>query len=128
MTSFEKRISQAPRREVPEEWRREVLSGARAVKIGREVPPWEGRLVASVTSWMWPHPYAWGGLAALWLIILMLNFSGPRGESLYAVAPAGVRDVEVSSEFYAGYVRWWKMLASAELEPPQPSEVERRKL
>jgi hypothetical protein len=62
--SFEERMRRVPRREIPSEWRREILGAARPRDTG--APTWIGAL-------FWPHPAAWAGVAAAWLLVLYLN-------------------------------------------------------
>jgi len=78
MTPFEQQLAETPLRDLPPEWR------------ARLVPPrrnfaWR----AFIRHLFWPHPLAWGALAACWAVIAGLNFSGPRGPELYAVSPSG---------------------------------------
>lgn len=128
MTPFEKKLSQVPRREVPADWRDEILANARTAKPDRERVPFGRRLLGGLADWMGPYHYLWGGLAALWMMILILNFSGPRGETLYAVAPLGVKDMKISSKFYASYVRSWEILAAIESKASTPADVKLRNL
>jgi len=69
-------------REVPPAWRGGILAAARGQARTAPTSLW-----ALLHSLAWPHPYAWGMLAALWLVIVALNFSGPRGNDLYAGNP-----------------------------------------
>ncbi len=74
---FEDRLAQVPQRSVPAAWREEILSAARAASTPRRVsagahPSFGGALIAM----LWPHPRAWAGLAAAWLLILVLTVAG----------------------------------------------------
>ena len=75
MNEFEQRLRQVPLKPVPADWRAEILAAAQpaAPTAAREVPrqavqPWWQSL-------FWPHPKAWAGLAAVWLIILGLQLA-----------------------------------------------------
>jgi hypothetical protein len=77
---FEKRLRGQPCRPVPPSWREEILRTARAAAPGS--PARAGRQPASsstVAAWLWgllwPHPRAWAGLAALWLVVLGFNLA-----------------------------------------------------
>ncbi len=48
----------------------------------------------------WPHPTAWRAVAAGWIAIAALNFSGPRGETLYAVTPKDFKGRLPSAQEY----------------------------
>ncbi len=74
---FERRLQGQPLRPLPAPWREEILEAARAA-APRSIAP-----ERSLSSWaavadrlhglLWPHPRAWAGLAALWLVILGLS-------------------------------------------------------
>ncbi len=71
MDDFEQFLKNQPLRAVPPEWRSEIL--AAASQGGRKeiaLPAWRG--------WLWPSPYAWGALAAVWVVILGLNIASQR--------------------------------------------------
>ena len=78
MEQFERRLSRQPLRQVPAEWRGEILAEAgRASRVeGRaQKGIWPWSLVSRLSAALWPHPAAWGGLAAVWVFILAVNFS-----------------------------------------------------
>ncbi len=74
---FENRLRGQPRREIPPEWRREILA------------PLCKQTKAPVSWWhqlLWPHPAAWASLAAAWGAIFALNLAGaPEGKSYAAI-------------------------------------------
>jgi hypothetical protein len=77
---FEKRLQGQPQRPVPPAWREEILRAARAAAAPRPAPPVSGpSSSATVATWfwtlLWPHPRAWAGLAALWLVVFGLNLA-----------------------------------------------------
>ena len=70
---FEERLRRQPLRPIPPEWRAEILEAARAVASPNRQPapaPWW-------LEWLWPCPQAWAGLAAVWMLILTLQFQTP---------------------------------------------------
>jgi len=75
MSDLEHKLAALPLAEPPEVLRTRIL--ARAAERSRQ----DRRGFA---AWLWPHPVAWGAVAALWLVIFALNFSGPRGDALLA--------------------------------------------
>ena len=82
---FEQRLQRQPIRQLPAHWREDILSVARA---GSPHPStedfrplgWLSTLNAQLATLLWPRPKAWAGLAALWLVILGVNFA-TRGTS-----------------------------------------------
>jgi hypothetical protein len=82
---FEERLQRQPLRQVPGEWREEILSAARQASLAEpaphtthEVPPRHSLLSTlhyQLSTILWPHPTAWAGLAAVWLLIAGLNLT-----------------------------------------------------
>ena len=77
---FEQRLHRQPLRQIPAEWREEILrEGRRAavLEIGdadtASLPELNWR--AKLTNIFWPNPQAWAGLAAVWILIFAVNFS-----------------------------------------------------
>ncbi|MHB8522502.1 MAG: hypothetical protein ACYDH9_17335 [Limisphaerales bacterium] len=67
---FERLLKRQPMREVPAEWRKEILAVC-APPASRPVSWWHELL--------WPCPQAWAGMAAIWVIsfALQLGTGGP---------------------------------------------------
>src|ERR1035437_1002053 len=82
---FEKRLQRQPLRQLPSEWRQEILSAARqtsspyhASRITHHAPPSRSLLSTihhQLSTLLWPHPVAWAGLAAVWVAILGINLT-----------------------------------------------------
>jgi hypothetical protein len=77
---FEQRLHRQPLRQIPAEWREEILrEGRRAavLEIGdadtASLPELNWR--AKLTNIFWPNPQAWAGLAAVWILIFAVDFS-----------------------------------------------------
>jgi hypothetical protein len=78
MEQFERRLSRQALRPVPAEWREEILAeAARESRVEGRARPWHGSssLVSRLSSFLWPHPVAWAGLAAVWILIFAVDFS-----------------------------------------------------
>ena len=75
---FEQHLQRQPLRSVPSEWRADILEAAHAARTSHE-----SRLTRQATSvpscrkWLWPCPQAWAGLAAVWMILVVLHLAGP---------------------------------------------------
>jgi hypothetical protein len=96
---FEKRLKSQPMRQVPGGWREQILSAAREAASARPVPrpiarshAFSGLLSTindQLSAFLWPHPAAWAGLAAVWLVILGLDYAaGATGPLLAKGAPS----------------------------------------
>lgn len=77
---FEKRLQRQPLREAPSAWREEILSAARQPQPSRDASgvTWHSlfaNLNSRLSTLLWPHPQAWAGLAAAWVLICALNFA-----------------------------------------------------
>jgi len=76
---FERLLKRQQLRQVPADWREEVLSAAKEAQSARRSPVKNRSFLSAlndrVTSLLWPHPVAWAGLAAVWIFIFALNFS-----------------------------------------------------
>lgn len=83
---FEQRLQRQPLRPLPPEWRADILAAARAGTVPSPLPPRPSSLVCLLRDWLWPHPLAWGALAAGWALVVVLN-SAAGGPVLTAMGP-----------------------------------------
>lgn len=78
---FEKRLERQTFRPIPGEWRREILQTANDRRARSDAPcpsplkTENSKLKILLSELLWPCPQAWVGLAAVWLVILSVNFS-----------------------------------------------------
>ena len=82
---FETRLQRQPMRQIPGKWRGDILSTARQVSPAEHAPRTTHHALASrsllstlnhqLSTLLWPHPTAWAGLAAVWLVILGINLT-----------------------------------------------------
>jgi len=75
---FEQRLQRQPPRQIPAEWREEILTAAgrwSKVESRAQQRPWPSSLVSRLSSVLWPHPVAWAGLAAVWIFIFAVDLS-----------------------------------------------------
>ncbi len=77
MDEFEQKLQRQPLRRIPADWREEILrEGRRAAVL--EIGDADTASLPQ-RSWfstiLWPHPKAWAGLAAVWILILAVDFS-----------------------------------------------------
>jgi hypothetical protein len=91
---FEKRLQRLPLRQIPGEWREEILSAARQASLPEHAPRTThhapaprsllSTLIHQLSTLLWPHPTAWAGLAAVWLVILVINLTTRDASTLVA--------------------------------------------
>jgi len=77
---FEKRVQRPVLRQIPPEWRQEILQAARAADRpapDMPKPSLLSTLNSQLSTFLWPHPRMWAGLAATWVVILC--FTWPPG-------------------------------------------------
>lgn len=101
LDDFEQHLARQPLRNLPAEWRAEILDAAREpAPRGAQSPrpPAPESLFASLTAktarwreWFWPSPAAWGALAACWVGVLFLNLAAAPDARERAVAQANAR-------------------------------------
>jgi hypothetical protein len=77
---FEQRLKRRPLRPVPAEWRGGILTAASEAQPVKYSQPVADRSFLSIlyrrlATVLWPHPAAWGALAAVWIVIFAVNFS-----------------------------------------------------
>ncbi len=89
---FEKQLGRQSLRAVPADWRTDILKAANAASAApgalRTSPSLLSAITSQLSSLLWPCPQAWAGLAAVWLVILVMNYaSGDKPETMMAQSP-----------------------------------------
>lgn len=128
---FEQRLRRQPLRGVPPAWREEILAAAAVSR--RAVPVGElALLVALRLRWrelFWPVPQAWAGLAAIWLVILGVNFAtqdpAPRDFARH-VAPATPLMRELLKEQHQLFAELIGPIERPRADRPKPSAPQPR--
>ena len=110
---FEHRLTRQPLRPVPAAWRDEIL--ARAGDL--QSPSATSQLStfnSQLREWLWPCPQAWAALAAVWVLLLAVNFTDDSKPARSAQAAVKVSPAELR------YVWREQQRLLAELFPPEP--------
>jgi hypothetical protein len=81
---FEKKLQGARMREVPAEWRGEIMGGLR-----KQMEHEAARKRGTWRDLLWPSPLAWTALACIWCGIWVSNMGGPSPQTPPAAAAAG---------------------------------------
>ncbi len=83
--SFENRLKATPPRHLPTEWRAEILGPAREAAASGQRRTVDGNRGFTLPTWLtgllWPHPKAWAGLAAVWVVIIGVNLANRGGDA-----------------------------------------------
>ena len=86
-SDFEKQLQSQAMRSVPQEWRAEVLLAARAAAPAISEPKPVFR--AWFYELLWPSPRAWASVAAVWALMLVVNFVPITNESRSLASGSG---------------------------------------
>ena len=126
---FEKRLERQPLRQVPGEWRQQILSAARQASLPEHAPriTQQAHRSASLlltihhqlSTLLWPHPMAWAGLVAVWLVILGVNLTTRDASTVMAKHPS-----PVSPQFFMAFQEQERLLS--ELIGPRDTPVTER--
>src|SRR2546430_18777 len=94
LDDFEKRLQGQRMREIPSEWRNEILSATRQatdIQPATRFTHHASRITYALSTLnhhlstiLWPSPRAWAGLAAIWVIVLAVNHSVTGGSQQIA--------------------------------------------
>ena len=112
---FEQRLRRSPPAPLPAAWRAEILSAARAAAMQREPESCTKRLWSA--AW-WPSPWAWAGVASLWLVILGLNFATRAAEPKESVTAMRISPEMIRFAFAQREQEWAEFFPPSETEPP----------
>jgi len=108
---FEDKLRRQPMRQIPPQWRQDVLPSAPPAPANAPTPWWR--------QWLWPCPQAWAGLAAAWALIGALHLASTSATPEHVTpSRAEWRELQRQQELLA------RLLAPPEpiepAEPPKP--------
>jgi hypothetical protein len=122
---FERRLSRQPPREIPTRWRAEILSAAHAAGPRPSAldprPSLLSTLISQLSTALRPHPQAWAGLAAAWVLIFTLQLASRDPTEV------GARNTPPPSPEMLTVLRQQKLLLAELVERPEPHAAERPK-
>lgn len=117
---FEKQLQRQTIRPVPDDWRAEILKTAQAACRA------EPSNAKPRSSWwrelLWPCPQAWASLAAVWAVILAMNFfTAEKTEAIAKQAPPLSPEVMMAlREQQRVLARLIELYDEPLAEPPKP--------
>ena len=98
LKSFEERLRRQSLKPIPGDWRAEILQASRhPAKASLTESNWLSTLNQKLSTILWPHPKAWAGLAAVWMVILAVNFS-TRDKALVMAETVSLSSPEIVAE------------------------------
>ncbi len=111
---FEQRLQRQPLREIPGAWRGDILAAAGESAAVQHAAPITRHSPLSIfnlrlSAILWPHPKAWAGLAAVWILIGALNFSArdtspPLAEKFSPPSPEVIVELKKQQRMFAELV------------------------
>lgn len=122
---FEKSLSRQPVKGIPEAWRADILAAAAAPATRPAARLMQDSLFAifarELSALLWPHPKAWAGLAAAWVLILILNLSmreTPASPVIQVIQPSPEALAELRQQ-HRLYAELIGMAEASEAEHPR---------
>lgn len=135
---FEKKLKQRPMRQVPAEWRADILAVAKTTTVSNESPASVEKssvfsvIQSKLSALLWPHPKAWAGLAAVWVVIAGLRMTEPGKpvrETAKIAPPTAVAVLTEQrrelAQLLGDYNDSEPVLAPHQLLPPRPRSERR---
>ena len=118
---FEHLLRRQTPRQLPPQWREEILAAARARGSTVGCQSWLASLNAQLSTIFWPSPKAWAGLAAAWLVAFSVQSALRDQPGSPAV------EVASSSTDVQKALKQQQALLVELIDAPQPTKADRRK-
>ena len=120
---FEARLKRQPLRQLPANWKGEILAAAKSAHPASRIPrrSFLSTINSQLSTLLWPHPKAWAGLAAVWVAIVALNISmhepSPTAVMAKKSAPASA---EVMAELKQQRLMYAQLIGASEQPADRP--------
>jgi hypothetical protein len=123
MNEFEQKLSRQSLKQIPDEWRAEILREGRRAAVPNN--KWNADTASlPELNWLakifWPHPKAWAGLAAVWIFILAVNFS-MRDKSPMVAERVSPPSPEMVAELRQQKLLFAQLIGSSDAREAEPT-------
>ena len=118
---FEQKLQRQALRQIPAEWREEILHAADAA-AGSRPSTLDFRPAGFLSTILWPHPGAWAGLAAVWILILAVDFS-IRDKAPVVAEKSAPPSPEVVAELKQQQRMLAELIGARETQDAEPQKV-----
>lgn len=132
-SEFEKQLRRQPVKEIPGDWRAEILSTARAAQPASHVSRitchegWLATLNHQLATLLWPNQKAWAGLAAVWVVIFVLNHSAQDGTAVVVAKKSAPPSPEMIAELKKQQKLYAELVGTSEAtEAERPRDLPNR--
>lgn len=119
---FEQCLSRRPLKEIPSGWRAEILAVAERASRPKPRASFLSTLNQQLVTLLWPHPRAWAGLAAVWILIFAVDFS-MRDKSPMVAEKVSPPSPEIIAELKKEHLMYAELIGARDT-----SDVDRSKL
>ncbi len=123
MDEFEQRLSRQSLRQMPADWRGQIL--AAAAPAAPRLAPHASLLLtfnSQLCALLWPCPQAWAGLAAIWIFIFVFNHSMQDGDPVVVAQKAPPPSPQLVAELKQQQQMFVELIGQnqpADAEPPK---------
>ena len=123
MNEFEQKLSRQSLKQIPAEWRAEILIAAKSAVVlqRRNDDGSNPNPILWLRELFWPNPKAWAALATIWIFIFALNFS-MRDKMPMVAEKVSPPSPEVVAELRQQKLLFAQLIGSSdarEAEPPK---------
>jgi hypothetical protein len=124
MNEFEQKLSRQSLKKIPGEWRAEILTAAESAISPQKRNQDRSNLnpILWLRELFWPHPKAWAGLAAVWVVILALNLS-TRDDSQVVTKKSPSPSPEIVAEVRQQKLMFAQLIGSYEVRDAEPPRL-----
>jgi hypothetical protein len=127
---LEQRLRRQPLRQIPADWRADILQAARAAQRAGQTAPspssgktnWFSIITREFKATFWPTSKTWAGLAVVWIFIAVFRFSMHDTTSTLAIENPAPPSPTMMAE-----LKQQRLMFAELVDPAAPPESDRPK-